>query len=249
MNIEFANRLQQLRKEKGYSQDQLADEIGVSRQSISKWERAEASPDSDNLIALAKLYNMSLDELIYNKNPSEEKSSNVKDDVHISFKGIDVKSKEGDHVHVGWDGIHVHDINKNKHVDISNEGVYINGNLNRTKTQIIVRDSINLIVLLLTTITYILIGCLLSKWHPTWIIFFLIPIVSSLVEAIMSRDIEKFAYPVLVAAVYLTLGFLLNLWHPYWFLFLTIPIYYIVISLIKKLTNKNNVEIKIEKDE
>lgn len=64
MTIEIANRLQKLRKEKGYSQEQLADLLGISRQAVSKWERAEASPDTDNLICLAKLYGISLDELL-----------------------------------------------------------------------------------------------------------------------------------------------------------------------------------------
>uniref|UniRef100_UPI00402A0A2A helix-turn-helix domain-containing protein n=1 Tax=Eubacterium sp. TaxID=142586 RepID=UPI00402A0A2A len=64
MNLLTANRLQQLRKMNGYSQDVLAEKLGVSRQSISKWERAEASPDTDNLIALAQVYGLSLDELL-----------------------------------------------------------------------------------------------------------------------------------------------------------------------------------------
>ena len=64
MNIEIADRLQKLRKEKGFSQEQLAEELGISRQAVSKWERAEASPDTDNLVELAKLYGISLDELL-----------------------------------------------------------------------------------------------------------------------------------------------------------------------------------------
>lgn len=64
MNLMIANRLQQLRKMNGYSQDVLAEKIGVSRQSVSKWERAESSPETDNLIALAELYGMTLDELL-----------------------------------------------------------------------------------------------------------------------------------------------------------------------------------------
>lgn len=64
MNIEIANRLIKLRKEKGYSQESLAEALGISRQAVSKWERAESSPDTDNLICLAKLYGVSLDELL-----------------------------------------------------------------------------------------------------------------------------------------------------------------------------------------
>lgn len=64
MNVETANRLQNLRKKNGYSQEELAEKIGISRQAVSKWERAEASPDTDNLILLAKLYGVTLDELL-----------------------------------------------------------------------------------------------------------------------------------------------------------------------------------------
>ena len=68
MNIEIANRLVQLRKENGLSQEALAAKLGISRQAISKWERAEASPDTDNLMALAELYGMSLDALLNTAN-------------------------------------------------------------------------------------------------------------------------------------------------------------------------------------
>ncbi|MEE5995463.1 MAG: helix-turn-helix transcriptional regulator, partial [Candidatus Enteromonas sp.] len=71
MNIEIANRLVQMRKKMGLSQEQLADKLGLSRQAVSKWERAEASPDTDNLICLAKLYGVSLDELLSTEDSEE----------------------------------------------------------------------------------------------------------------------------------------------------------------------------------
>lgn len=64
MNVEIAQRLAELRRARGYSQETLARELGLSRQAVSKWERAESSPDTDNLIQLAKLYGVSLDELL-----------------------------------------------------------------------------------------------------------------------------------------------------------------------------------------
>lgn len=66
MNIKLANRLVELRKEHKFSQEALAEKLGLSRQSISKWERAEASPDTDNLIALAEVYGITLDQLLGN---------------------------------------------------------------------------------------------------------------------------------------------------------------------------------------
>lgn len=65
MNVEIAERLAVRRKEAGFSQESLAEQLGVSRQAVSKWERSESSPDTDNLIALAKLYGVSLDDLLY----------------------------------------------------------------------------------------------------------------------------------------------------------------------------------------
>lgn len=69
MNVETAQRLADLRRSKGFSQEGLARKLGLSRQAISKWERAESSPDTENLISLAKLYGVSLDDLL---NPSDE---------------------------------------------------------------------------------------------------------------------------------------------------------------------------------
>ena len=79
MNIEIANRLAKLRKEKGYSQEELAEKLGLSRQAVSKWERAESSPDTDNLICLAKLYNVSLDELLRTEEDIESIKESVKE--------------------------------------------------------------------------------------------------------------------------------------------------------------------------
>ena len=71
MNIDIANRLYELRKKNNLSQEELAEKIGVSRQAVSKWERAEASPDTDNLILIARLYSVSIDELLSTEEPVE----------------------------------------------------------------------------------------------------------------------------------------------------------------------------------
>ncbi len=72
MNIEIANRLEQLRKKNGFSQEELAARLGISRQAVSKWERAESCPDTDNLICLSKLYRISLDGLLLTGEEKEE---------------------------------------------------------------------------------------------------------------------------------------------------------------------------------
>ena len=64
MNLFTANKLTALRKHNGLSQEALAEKIGVSRQAISKWERGEASPDTENLLSLSKIYCVSLDDIL-----------------------------------------------------------------------------------------------------------------------------------------------------------------------------------------
>ena len=60
----FAKKLQQLRQQTGWSQEQLADRLNVTRQAVAKWERGAGFPDIDNMQALAKLFNTSVDELL-----------------------------------------------------------------------------------------------------------------------------------------------------------------------------------------
>ena len=62
--MDYGNRLYELRKEKGFSQEKVAIELGISRQSISLWETDQVSPSMENLIAIAKLFNVSLDILV-----------------------------------------------------------------------------------------------------------------------------------------------------------------------------------------
>lgn len=57
----FADRLLDLRRKAGYSQEQLADLLGVSRQAISKWEGAQGRPEVDNVVKLSQIYRVSTD--------------------------------------------------------------------------------------------------------------------------------------------------------------------------------------------
>lgn len=60
----LAEKILSLRARCGLSQDALAERLGVSRQSVSKWETAQSTPDLDKLIRLADLFGVSLDELV-----------------------------------------------------------------------------------------------------------------------------------------------------------------------------------------
>ena len=55
--MEFNNRLYQLRKQKGFSQEELANRLNVSRQTVSKWEVGDSTPDMEKLVAISGLEN------------------------------------------------------------------------------------------------------------------------------------------------------------------------------------------------
>ena len=73
--MEFNNKLYELRKQKGFSQEELANRLNVSRQTISKWEVGESTPDMENLVAISELFEISLDELVLDIVPEEADTS------------------------------------------------------------------------------------------------------------------------------------------------------------------------------
>lgn len=60
------NTLKLYRKQNGFTQEQVAERLGVSRQAVAKWERGDSLPDIDNIIALADMYEVSIDSLVRN---------------------------------------------------------------------------------------------------------------------------------------------------------------------------------------
>ena len=66
MNNQFSENLKKIRKENNLSQEGLADELGVSRQAISKWESGTAYPEMDKIIALCNKFNVNIDDLLHN---------------------------------------------------------------------------------------------------------------------------------------------------------------------------------------
>ena len=231
MNIVTANRLLDYRKKNNLSQEELAEKIGVSRQAVSKWERAEASPDTDNLIKLAEIYGVSLDELIKGENektekadfPQPDENTNYVEHERVSFKkgihvhskdgekvdvsfrnGVHVESKDGSRVHVGFDGVYVHDGEKVRAYTDENGHVMVDEELEHRRHR---KKVANLI--------------------PMW------AIALAAFAAFPAAD-AFLAYPVLCVAFQMIAGFLFGGWAWSWIAYLTIPVYYGICTVIKK---------------
>lgn len=213
MNVEIGARLAELRRENGLSQEELAAKLGLSRQAVSKWERAESSPDTDNLIALANLYGVSLDELLKMDDAQREDADFATKDrkktdtgqaddetetdtpsdgkpgreyAYVGPKGIHVKD-DSDEVHIDWHGIHVSSA-KDGEVHVDKNGVNVNGE-----------------------------HYTMEEAHKKW----------------SHRDfdhqknwMQRFPYPVLCTIIFICLGTFGGWWHPGWVVFLTIPLWY-----------------------
>lgn len=270
MNIEIANRLVHLRKSNGLSQEALAEKLGISRQAVSKWERAEASPDTDNLILLARLYKVSLDELLQTEEEipvpegkgapcremeegdaaaesstlqnhmsqsggsgepedNAERAEGKQDSPPMGRDSIHMRDKDGSEVHVGWDGVYVVDAKKGDDFTLDKSGVYVNGK-KHGMGRAAAYGGVSVFVLIV--LLYLLAGFLFDAWHPLWMLFLLIPLWYSLIEAVQRRNPHLFAYPVLAALLFLCLGFFFGAWHPGWVVFLTVPLYYSTVSFL-----------------
>ena len=262
MNIETANRLLQYRKQHNLSQEELAEKIGVSRQAVSKWERSEASPDTDNLISLAEVYGVSLDELLKGKPEDAGQEQNdpgayyVREDkvsfkngihvnskdgdrVHISYKeGVNVDSKDGNKVHVGWDGVHVEEHGKNRVYTDENGHIMVDEKLKNEHTKSPAhRFFLGFPFWAIALAVFLAWGFsgMYFGWALSWVALFSIPLYYSLVDAIFKRNPSHFAFPVLCAAMYIISGYfnICGGWRFGWIVFLTIPFYYIICNLIK----------------
>lgn len=251
MNIEIANKLVKLRKQAGLSQEELADKLGLSRQAVSKWERAEASPDTDNLICLAKLYNVSLDDLLSTEDDPE---TIIKEQV----KKDDEKKAEG--VHIQEDGVHVID-DDGSEVIIKEGKVTVKGKeaerhldpVERRKRQI--EWAISGIVWSLFIIAYLLLGFLLGMWGTMWILVFIPDIIMSVFRCVRKRRVREFNITFVVLFVFFLVNLVLfpelNLWHPMWVVFLAIPVFYIFVNFFEHLLGKKEPwpDVEVDKDE
>ena len=63
--MKFGENLKNIRKEKNMSQEQLAEKVNVSRQSVSKWETGESYPEMNNILELCKIFNCNINDLIH----------------------------------------------------------------------------------------------------------------------------------------------------------------------------------------
>lgn len=213
MSIKQGDYLKQLRTQNNLSQEKLAEKLGVSRQSISKWEQGYAVPDTDNMFKLSKLYGMSVDAIL---NCGE---------TTVTPAAENAEGKESADAPVS--------------AGINNESEAKDNNDNTKQHKKKKRSWIFAAYPVIAIFVMAALGCINSElWKTSWIFLLTIPLFYTGIFAYEKKNLLIFCYPVVVLIIFLLGGFYFSLWHPLWILFLTIPIYYIGAGFAYK--NKKN---------
>ncbi|MCQ2535569.1 MAG: helix-turn-helix domain-containing protein [Lachnospiraceae bacterium] len=90
-------QIKHYRKQAGLSQEKMAEKIGVSRQAITKWENGTGAPDIANLMAIAELFQISVDELLSNEKPEKKQA----DYIYESCTEYDIDGKKNFDIKLG----------------------------------------------------------------------------------------------------------------------------------------------------
>ena len=247
---DISKKLKELRAAAGLSQEKLAEQLMVSRQAISKWENGEALPDMENMIALAKLYNTSLDGLVgikveektvENENVAEEAlgadepmaNISIKKDgntTRINFEGINIKVEDKDDIEddLGDDFDDPDDVD-----DDFDDEVGRTININAREGEIKIDDNgISIGEKIKIDEDGININNGKVKIDSSGVI------VNGEDYSESKKGIWNFLYslpyPLFVTVGFFLIGFFADAWGIAWILFCTIPVYYSIITCIRK---------------
>ncbi len=91
----LAEKIIRLRKEQGWSQEELAMRLGVTRQSVSKWESMSSLPDLDRIVAMSKLFGVSTDYLLKDDAPAEGGCVNEEQDIDDGVRTVTLEEANG----------------------------------------------------------------------------------------------------------------------------------------------------------
>lgn len=197
--MSLGERLLELRKSKHLSQEEVADKLNVSRQTISKWETDSSTPDFDKIIPICELFEISTDELLTgNKEATEEKvntySMSEEEKSHKRIGGI-VFSIFLYFIALAWIMISVAALKFDPVISsaifllicgvatcviIYSCIVYKKEKTEEEENPII--KKIDEIVSIITLVVYLLVSFLTMAWHITWIIWIIYALVMEIIK-------------------------------------------------------------------
>ena len=199
----IGERLLKLRKERNLSQEELANVLDVSRQTISKWETDQSLPDFDKIIPLCEYFGITSDELLTgNSNIKEAKKENVKSNFArniavavmlyiFAVLAIVICSAQFGQPIIGV-SIFFMFIAIATGILIYN-GIYYSKESSDEKNvkEDNILKQISSIIYTIGVIIYLLVSFLTMAWNITWIIFIIVGLINQIVRLIYSVSKEK----------------------------------------------------------
>lgn len=210
----LGERLSKLRKEKGLSQEEAADKINVTRQTISKWELDQSLPDFDKIVPICKLYGISSDELL---NGTTEKDNEYENNINSKL-AVEVRSKRAKIISVSlilfvlsliW-VVAVDELFETDTDVLIVAGFFILGTLGvinliigfaslpKLKNEECTKDCctgkhkkerpIDSIIALTFLIIYLAVSFTTHAWHITWIIWIIFALVKQIIHLILGIE-------------------------------------------------------------
>ena len=196
--MSLGERLTKLRKEKGLSQEEVADKLNVTRQTISKWETDASTPDFDKIIPLCKLYGIETDELLTGNKKVNNVAASLSEEEKMTKRigglafGIFLYF-----VAIAWIMTSVAAFKFNPVLSaaifmiicgvatciiVYSMIVYKKEKTEEEKKQDRLFKQIDEILSIFTLIIYLLISFMTMAWHITWIVWIIYALVSGIVK-------------------------------------------------------------------
>ena len=206
--MDLGNKLIELRKSKNLSQEEVADKLGVTRQTVSKWETNQSTPDFDKIVPLCELYGISPNELVIGKKeePTTEQKEEIQEDESKKQKrtiGL-ISGIITYFIAVAWMVAGVAALNINPvlvtaiFLIIIGIGtcIIIYSNImykekKKEKEELTAQKRINNILEIITLIIYLGVSFLTMAWHLTWIIWIIYALIYEIVSLIITLRGEK----------------------------------------------------------
>lgn len=201
--MNLGERLLELRKSKHLSQEEVAEKLNVTRQTVSKWETDQSTPDFDKIIPLCELYGITSDELLRGTKPEEkgQPTRSVNDANNIKrAKGIGISILLY-FAAVIWIIIAIPVFKMNPIVAtaiflviiaiatcyiIYTNMVYGKEKTEKEKKKNQLYKRIDSILSLIVLIIYLLISFITFAWHITWLIWIVYALISEIIKLILS---------------------------------------------------------------
>ena len=199
----IGERLLKLRKERNLSQEELANILDVSRQTISKWETDQSTPDFDKIIPLCEYFGITSDELLTgNSNIKDAKKQNVKSNFArnialsvmlyiFAVVAIIICAAQFGQPIIGVSIFFI--LVAIATGTLIYNGIYYSKESNDEKhvKENSILKQITSIVCLIGVIVYLLISFITMAWSITWIIFIIVALVNQIIRLIYSVNKEK----------------------------------------------------------